>query len=311
MALLPPILGREATLYLVAQQFLTRLPTPGWIDYEPGGLARAARYFPLVGLVVGALAAALWLIIAPVTPAPVAAGLALGFLIFVTGALHEDGFADCCDGLGGGASREKALAIMRDSRIGAYGAIGLVMTIGLRWTSLSGLDLVGGAIALVLAPVLGRVAMVILLAFGAYARADGAARDVKDGVTKAELAIALALSTAIALVFAGLTGLFALFAVLAAAALKCMGGQMYGKLVFRNEDEAARAKKAGIKNFDRVYTRDDMVTGDVIFAATGVTDGSILPGIKREPGVLTAETILMRAKTGSVRRMTYRHPLGK
>lgn len=98
--------------------------------------------------------------------------------------------------------------------------------------------------------------------------------------------------------------------VLAAAALKCMGGQMFGKLVFRNEDEKARAAKAGIKNLDRVYTRDDMVTGDVIFAATGVTDGSILPGIKREPGVLTAETILMRSKTGSVRRMTYRHPIG-
>ncbi|RZV98546.1 MAG: class II fructose-bisphosphatase, partial [Rhodobacteraceae bacterium] len=91
--------------------------------------------------------------------------------------------------------------------------------------------------------------------------------------------------------------------VLAAAALKCMGGQMFGKLVFRNDDEKARAKKAGITNFDRVYTRDDMVTSDVIFAATGVTDGSILPGIKRDPGVLTAETILMRSKTGSVRRM--------
>ena len=99
--------------------------------------------------------------------------------------------------------------------------------------------------------------------------------------------------------------------VLAAAALKCMGGQMFGKLVFRNEDEANRAKKAGIKNLNRVYTRDDMVTGDVIFAATGVTDGSILPGIRREPGFLTAETILMRSKTGSVRRMTYRHPVGK
>ena len=98
--------------------------------------------------------------------------------------------------------------------------------------------------------------------------------------------------------------------VLAAAALKCMGGQMFGKLVFRNDDELGRAKKAGITNFDRVYTRDDMVTGDVIFAATGVTDGSILPGIKRDPGVLTAETILMRSKTGSVRRMTYRHPIG-
>ena len=97
--------------------------------------------------------------------------------------------------------------------------------------------------------------------------------------------------------------------VLAAAALKCMGGQMFGRLTFRNDDERGRAKKAGITNLDRVYTRDDMVTGDVIFAATGVTDGSILPGIKREPGFLTAETILMRSKTGSVRRMNYRHPI--
>lgn len=97
--------------------------------------------------------------------------------------------------------------------------------------------------------------------------------------------------------------------VLAAAALKCMGGQIFGKLIFRNDDERARAKKAGITNFDRVYTRDDMVTGDVIFAATGVTDGSLLPGIKREIGHVTAETILMRSKTGSVRRMTYRNPV--
>ncbi|MEM9343908.1 MAG: fructose-bisphosphatase class II, partial [Pseudomonadota bacterium] len=96
--------------------------------------------------------------------------------------------------------------------------------------------------------------------------------------------------------------------VLAAAALKCMGGQMFGQLLFRNDDEAGRAKKAGITNLNRVYTRDDMVTSDVIFAATGVTDGSILPGIKREPGFLTAETLLMRSKTGSVRRMTYRNP---
>ncbi|MEL7026624.1 MAG: class II fructose-bisphosphatase [Pseudomonadota bacterium] len=97
--------------------------------------------------------------------------------------------------------------------------------------------------------------------------------------------------------------------VLAAAALKCMGGQIYGKLLFRNSDEEGRAKKAGITNLDRVYTRDDMVTEDVIFAATGVTDGSILPGIKREIGYLTAETLLMRSKTGSVRRMSYRNPI--
>ena len=97
--------------------------------------------------------------------------------------------------------------------------------------------------------------------------------------------------------------------VLAAAALKCMGGQMFGKLLFRNDDERARARKAGITNFDRVYTRDDLVTADVIFAATGVTDGSLVAGIKREIGFITAETLLMRSKTGSVRRMLYRNPV--
>ena len=96
--------------------------------------------------------------------------------------------------------------------------------------------------------------------------------------------------------------------VLAAAALKCMGGQIYGRLLFRNDDERARAGKAGITDLDRVYTRDEMVTADVIFSATGVTDGSILPGIKREPGWLTTDTLLMRSKTGSVRRMRYRTP---
>jgi len=97
--------------------------------------------------------------------------------------------------------------------------------------------------------------------------------------------------------------------VLAAAALKCMGGQMFGRLMFRNDDEKARATKAGITNFNRVYTRDDMVTQDVIFAATGVTSGSLLPGIKREVGYLTTETLLMRSKTGSVRRVIYRNPV--
>ena len=97
--------------------------------------------------------------------------------------------------------------------------------------------------------------------------------------------------------------------VLAAAALKCMGGQMFGRLLFRNDDERGRASKAGITDFDKIYTRDEMVTEDVLFAATGVTDGSILSGVKREPGWMTTETILMRSRTGSVRRMEYRTPV--
>ncbi|MFC3568625.1 class II fructose-bisphosphatase [Paracoccus sp. TOH] len=97
--------------------------------------------------------------------------------------------------------------------------------------------------------------------------------------------------------------------VLAASALKCMGGQMWGKLLFRNDDEKARAAKAGITDLDRIYSRDELVTADVIFAATGVTNGSIVAGVKREPHYLQTETILMRSKTGSVRRMIYRNPI--
>lgn len=94
--------------------------------------------------------------------------------------------------------------------------------------------------------------------------------------------------------------------VLAAAALKCMGGQMYGRLLFRNDDERRRAQKAGIMDLGRIYTRDEMVKEDVIFAATGVTDGSILKGIRRDGEYLETETILMRSKTGSLRRLLYR-----
>jgi fructose-1,6-bisphosphatase II / sedoheptulose-1,7-bisphosphatase len=94
--------------------------------------------------------------------------------------------------------------------------------------------------------------------------------------------------------------------VLAAAALKCMGGQMWGKLLFRNDDERGRAAKAGITDLDRIYARDELVTADVIFAATGVTDGSIVQGARRDGEWLETETILMRSKTGSLRRILYR-----
>jgi len=94
--------------------------------------------------------------------------------------------------------------------------------------------------------------------------------------------------------------------VLAAAALKCMGGQIQGRLLFRNDDERGRAKKADIADLDKIYTRDEMVTQHVIFAATGVTDGSLVRGARRDGEYLETETILMRSKTGSMRRLFYR-----
>jgi len=90
--------------------------------------------------------------------------------------------------------------------------------------------------------------------------------------------------------------------VLAAAALRCVGGQMNGKLLFRNDDERARARKWGIDDLDKIYKLEDLAKGDCIFAATGVTDGSLLSGVKRQrDGRITTESVVMRASSGTVR----------
>jgi fructose-1,6-bisphosphatase II / sedoheptulose-1,7-bisphosphatase len=92
--------------------------------------------------------------------------------------------------------------------------------------------------------------------------------------------------------------------VLAASALRCVGGQMQGRLVFRNDDEVARAHRWGIEDLERVYTLEDMASGDCIFAATGVTDGSLLKGVHRGPGCVTTESVVMRASTGTIRKVS-------
>ncbi len=97
--------------------------------------------------------------------------------------------------------------------------------------------------------------------------------------------------------------------VLAAAALKCLGGQIFGRLLFRDDAEKAKARKMNITNLDKIYSLDELVQADIIFSATGVTDGSLLRGIKKLPGYLETDTILLRSKTGSRRRMVYSHPI--
>ncbi len=96
--------------------------------------------------------------------------------------------------------------------------------------------------------------------------------------------------------------------VLAAAALQCIGGAMLGRLTFRNDDERARAKRWGITDLDAIYTTDDLAKGDnVVFAATGVTDGTMLRGVRRYPGGAKTSTIVMRSKSGTVRRIEATH----
>ena len=95
--------------------------------------------------------------------------------------------------------------------------------------------------------------------------------------------------------------------VLAAAALQSIGGQMQGKLLFRNDDEIGRARKLGIEDLDRIYALDDLASGDVIFAATGVTDGAMLKGVRRSPGMAETHSIVMRSITGTVREVITKH----
>ena len=99
--------------------------------------------------------------------------------------------------------------------------------------------------------------------------------------------------------------------VLACAALRCVGGQFKGRLLFRNDDERARARKWGIEDLDRQYDLKELAKGDCIFAATGVTDGSLLEGVKRKGKVMTTESVVMRAATGTVRWVRGEHRLGE
>jgi len=127
---------RQFLLFLAAMQFLTRLPVPHLDGFQPGWLPQSARFFPLVGALIGLIGVGVWWLASMCFPPAVAVGLMMSASLLLTGAFHEDGFADVCDGFGGGISREAVLSIMKDSRVGAYGAIGIAMMLGLKWSIL-------------------------------------------------------------------------------------------------------------------------------------------------------------------------------
>lgn len=169
--MLRPVL-HELRLFFVALQFLSRLPAPRWIGFEPAWLNQCVRHFPLVGALLGALSAALMAATSLVWPPAVATLLAVAFGVWLTAAFHEDGLADTFDALLGAAPREKALLIMKDSRIGSYGAAVLVLALGLRCALLSALlqhSLVLAVCALLASQMLGRAGAVALMVCLPYA----------------------------------------------------------------------------------------------------------------------------------------------
>lgn len=181
---------QQVRLFFIALQFFTRLPIPSWVGFEASWLQHASRYFPLVGCVVAAIAAGVYFAAALVLPAPVAAVLSTAASIYLTGAFHEDGFADTCDGLGGGMTRERVLEIMKDSRVGAYGAIGIVCMLAAKLTALAMLPPRVAVCALFLAHPLSRLAAASLIWKLDYVRGEGKAKPLAQQMSGAEFAIA-------------------------------------------------------------------------------------------------------------------------
>jgi adenosylcobinamide-GDP ribazoletransferase len=183
----------ELRLFLLALQFFTRVPIPRWVGFEADWLTASARHFPLVGALVGLFAAGMLWLAAQVFPPFVAVGVSMLATIMLTGAFHEDGLADTFDALGGAVSRERALEIMKDSRIGSYGAVSLVLMLGLKAGTLASLPLPVAMAALVLAHAASRAAAVALIRCLPYAGdvSQAKARPMTRGLSGWGISVAL------------------------------------------------------------------------------------------------------------------------
>jgi adenosylcobinamide-GDP ribazoletransferase len=193
-------LRAEVSLFLLALSWLTRLPVPRELGWNPERFAESARYYPLVGALVGLVAAlvyglaALWL---PTLPALLLSTLAT---VRLTGAFHEDGLADSADGLGGGSSPERVLEIMKDSRIGSYGALALMLAFALKHSGLFGLasiDPVLPGSALIAAHTLSRLFPTWLLRLLPYARRQGGGKAPAGAPPPSRGALLIASGTAL------------------------------------------------------------------------------------------------------------------
>lgn len=177
-------------LFLTAIQFLTRLPVPEWIQASEETLGKATKFFPLVGVMVGASGALTFWLLLHLLPQSAAVLCAIIFTAFITNGFHEDGLADTFDGFGGGWTREQALEIMRDSRLGTYGAMALIFLILGKYSFLS--TLAPGQVCrwLIVAHTASRWTVLPLCAWLPYARAEGQGKLVAKQIGKAEIFIA-------------------------------------------------------------------------------------------------------------------------
>ena len=187
---------RELEYFFAALRFFTRLPVPAWVGHGQDQLNHAARYFPLIGILVGIIGAGVTELAALALPIGVAVLLGMAATILATGGFHEDGFADSCDGFGGGWDKAQVLTIMKDSRIGSYAALGVGLILLTKWSALTELDAGLGppflAIALVAGHAVSRLASTVLIYFLDYVRDDDSSKSkpLAQRMAPGELAVA-------------------------------------------------------------------------------------------------------------------------
>lgn len=188
--------------WLLAVGFFTRLPVPPVADFQESDLNHAARYFPLVGWLVGGTAVLVWWLCLHVLPSPLAILCSMAATIYLTGAFHEDGLADSADGLGGGMDQAKKLAIMQDSRLGSYGAVALIGILFFKFHALLALPASQMVFALLAGHALSRLAAVVIMAHAPYVRFAGKSKPLATTLSCTDL------------VWASIFGLFPLFSYL-------------------------------------------------------------------------------------------------
>jgi adenosylcobinamide-GDP ribazoletransferase len=177
----------EWQVFLLAVQFLTRLPVT--VDYTSERLEQTPRWYPAVGVLIGAMVAVIWWGSSLMFPPVVAAVICTAASVLITGVFHEDGFADACDGLGGGQTRARVLEIMRDSRLGTYGTLGLALMVGGKIAVLAALPAAAVPMVLVAGHAASRASAVWVIASSSYLRDHGTGKPVANGIDAGGMAV--------------------------------------------------------------------------------------------------------------------------
>jgi adenosylcobinamide-GDP ribazoletransferase len=181
---------QELRLFFTALMFFTRIPCARWAGSSEDDLNCAARYFPLVGVLVGGVGALVYLLAHRFFPQEIAVLASMAATLWLTGGFHEDGLADAADGLGGGWQKDQVLTIMQDSRLGSYGALALFLALMTKFQALAHLAPAVIPLLLVAGHALSRLGAVLVISTQEYVRASGKAKPLATRLSKAGLAVA-------------------------------------------------------------------------------------------------------------------------